>query len=62
MVYVLAGTYRLDVGTPGTATEYTAGQMFSEPAGVAVNRHAVTDSTLLVVLPVEAGKPESQPV
>ena len=63
LVYVLAGTYRLEEGEHGEkVTDYRAGDMFSEPAGVVVNGHALTDATLLVILPAEPGKPESEAV
>ena len=63
LVYVLAGTYRLEVGERGqTVTDYTVGQAFSEPAGVIVNGRAMTDSRLLVIVPTEPGRPESEAV
>jgi quercetin dioxygenase-like cupin family protein len=63
LVYVLAGTYRLEVGERReTVTDYTAGQAFSEPAGVTVNGRAMTHSRLLVIVPAEPRKPESEAV
>lgn len=61
IVYVLEGLFRFAVGARGeTVAEYKAGDIFSEPAGAVVRGRALQPTRLLVVLPREPGKPESQ--
>jgi quercetin dioxygenase-like cupin family protein len=60
VAYVLEGLFRFEEGENGeTVTDYKAGEMFSERAGVVVSGRALTDTRLLVVAPHEPGKPES---
>jgi quercetin dioxygenase-like cupin family protein len=60
VAYVLEGIFRFEEGDNGqTVTDYKAGEMFSEGAGVVVSGRALTEVRLLVVAPHESGKPES---
>jgi quercetin dioxygenase-like cupin family protein len=60
VAYVLEGVFRFEEGENGeTVTEYKAGEMFSERAGVVVSGRALTETRLLVVALHEPGKPES---
>lgn len=54
------GAGQLQVGD-GPEKEYKVGDVFSEPAGVAVTGRAVTDTTLYVVLVRQPGEPEARP-
>jgi quercetin dioxygenase-like cupin family protein len=60
VAYVLHGVFHFEEGENGeTVTDYKAGEMFSERAGVVVSGRALTETRLLVVAPHEPGKPES---
>ena len=57
---VLDGIYEFQAGD-ATATDYKAGEVFSEPAGVVVRGRARTATTLYVVVVREPGVPEARP-
>jgi len=57
---VLDGVFRYQIGD-GPAKDYTAGEVFSEPAGVVVSGRALAPTTLYVVLVRQPGEPEARP-
>ena len=57
---VLDGVYRFQIGD-GPAKEFTAGEVFSEPAGAVVSGRALVPTTLYVVVVRQPGEPEARP-